>query len=60
MNKTRVDWQRMHVARSRHMGSAHKILVGKPKKGIEHLEDVGTDVRITFRHLHVIECGGVD
>jgi len=50
----------MHVARSRQMGSAHKILAGKTLKGIEHLEDLGTDVRITFRHLHVFECGGVD
>jgi hypothetical protein len=42
------------------MGSAYKILVGNPRKGIEHLEDLGTDVRIAFRHLHVTECGGVD
>jgi hypothetical protein len=32
----------------------------KTLKGIEHVEVLGTDVRITFRHLHVIECGGVD
>ena len=31
-NKTRVIWQSMHVARSRQMGSAHKVWSENPKR----------------------------